>query len=476
MTARPAPDSRPRPDLQALSLAAAAAPGDPERRFLLAHALEAHGRTQEAKEAYLAVLALDPGHFGALNDLGALLHRTDFRAAALTLYAEAVRVRPDEPIARINLANALIAADRAEEAEGHLLAALAADPGQPDAHQAMAALLEDRGEVLAAAEHRLESCRELRLFSVPHVGAGAPIRVLVLNSARGGNIPIRFLLDPEHYAVCVLLVESWRPGVPLPAHDVLFNAIGDADLCASALRIAGEIVRAEAASPVNRVEDVLRTGRLEVAERARGIPGVRPPRMIKALQADAAEAAAGLGYPLLARSPGFHTGRHFVRIEDPAGLDEGLAGLAGAEVLLIEPLPAAGADGRWRKYRVLFIGGAPLPLHLAVSRSWKTHYFTAGMEDDEEARLEEARFLDRPWEVLGAGGRRALEDLAREIRLDYFGVDFGLGPSGEILLFEANATMVVNPPPEGEIWAYRRPAVAAVLSSWRELVRARAGR
>ena len=43
--------------------------------------------------------------------------------------------------------------------------------------------------------------------------------------------------------------------------------------------------------------------------------------------------------------------------------------------------------------------------------------------------------------------------------LDYAGIDFGLRATGEILLFEANATMVVNPPDPGERWAY------AVLAS-----------
>ena len=37
--------------------------------------------------------------------------------------------------------------------------------------------------------------------------------------------------------------------------------------------------------------------------------------------------------------------------------------------------PQAGRHGG--KYRVMFIDGVCHPLHLAISRDWKVHYFTA---------------------------------------------------------------------------------------------------
>ena len=41
---------------------------------------------------------------------------------------------------------------------------------------------------------------------------------------------------------------------------------------------------------------------------------------------------------------------------------------------------------------------------------------------------------------------------------------------GEILFFEANATMVVYPPVLDPKWAYRRPAVEAVLAAVRAML------
>lgn len=45
------------------------------------------------------------------------------------------------------------------------------------------------------------------------------------------------------------------------------------------------------------------------------------------------------------------------------------------------------------------------------------------------------------------------------------GIDFGLNSDGDVLLFEANATMVVNPPDAGEQWDYRRRAVCKILDA-----------
>jgi len=44
----------------------------------------------------------------------------------------------------------------------------------------------------------------------------------------------------------------------------------------------------------------------------------------------------------------------------------------------------------------------------------------------------------------------ALAHIQATLGLDYAGIDFGLSDSGELLLFEANATMVVNPPEPDE--------------------------
>jgi glutathione synthase/RimK-type ligase-like ATP-grasp enzyme len=87
------------------------------------------------------------------------------------------------------------------------------------------------------------------------------------------------------------------------------------------------------------------------------------------------------------------------------------------------------------------------------------------MADQPDHRAEEARFLaDMP----GALGDKAMKALARirdVLGLDYAGVDFGLGRDGDLLLFEANAAMVIAVPDADERWAYRRTAINRIIEA-----------
>ena len=133
--------------------------------------------------------------------------------------------------------------------------------------------------------------------------------------------------------------------------------------------------------------------------------------------------------------------------------------------MTIEYLDARGPDGLARKYRVMFIEGKMFPLHLAISHLWKVHYFTSGMADNAAHREEERRFLENMPTALGERAMAALDEIRSEVGLYYFGVDFALAADGSVLLFEANAAMVVIAPPPEPIWDYRRGPVAAILEA-----------
>ena len=180
----------------------------------------------------------------------------------------------------------------------------------------------------------------------------------------------------------------------------------------------------------------------------------------------------GFRFPLLVRTPGFHTGRHFLRVESPEALAGAVAELPGKELTVIEFLNARGADGKVRKYRVMMIDGQLYPLHVAISSHWKIHYFTAEMAEQADHRAEDAEFLENMPGVLGPRAMEALAQIQAVLGLDYAGIDFGLSATGDLLLFEANATMVVNPPEPDERWAYRRPAVERIFAAVRRMLTA----
>jgi glutathione synthase/RimK-type ligase-like ATP-grasp enzyme len=157
-------------------------------------------------------------------------------------------------------------------------------------------------------------------------------------------------------------------------------------------------------------------------------------------------------------------------VNEPDALADALTRLPGHKLLLIAFIDARSADGYARKYRVLFIDGRLYPVHLAVSKEWKVHYFSSDMAERADHRDEERRFLGDMAATLGAPVVAALEQIGRALGLDYGGVDFAIDTAGNVIVFEANATMAVYPPPAGAQWAYRQPAYEAVIAAVRALI------
>jgi aromatic-L-amino-acid/L-tryptophan decarboxylase len=448
-----------------------------ERACLLAEV----GRSAEARDAYLEVLSREPTHRAALNNLGTLLYETGYRRAARTAYAEAVARHPGDPISHVNLANALRESGGLAEAREHYETALRLRPDLAGAHQGLACVLEECGDPSGAARHRQMEFESRPVVALPYRGERPPVSVLLLAGSTDGNIPMRHFLDDRIFQTFLVFVEFYNPATPLPPHRFVFNAIGDADRAAPALAAAKSVLALTTTPVINAPAAVAATGRSDNAQRLAGIPGVVTPRTVtlpRELLAspDAATTLArhGFDFPLLIRTPGFHTCRHFLRVEAIAQLPAALAELPGEELTVLGYLDARGSDGKARKYRVMSIDGKLYPLHVAISSHWKIHYFTAEMADSPQHRAEDAEFIENMAGVLGPRAMAALAEIQSRLGLDYAGIDFGLSADRQILLFEANATMVVNPPEPDEKWAYRRPAVERIYAAMRGMLMGRA--
>ncbi len=439
--------------------------------------LREQGSFEEAKRDYLELLRRMPTHFGALNDFGTLVLKAGYRQAARSLFSEAVRHHPNNPTGHVNLANLLFLLGEQEQARVHFEAALRIDPDHIHAHRGMGNLLAEAGDDAGARRHRDKAFKNHFLTTLPYRGDSPAVSILVLVSAAGGNIPTTPILDDHHFQTTVLVTEYDDPKVPLPHHDLVFNSIGDADLCREGLEAACAVLMRTDRPVINHPLAVRKTGRAANAERLRGLPNVVVPRMatlprrlLAGPEAAAAVARNGFAFPCLLRAPGFHTGRFFVRVENLQGLAAAAAELPGDDVWLIEQLDARDADGMFRKCRVMIVDRKLYPLHLAISRNWKVHYFRADMADSANNRSKDAAFLENMASVVGQNGVAALERINATLDLDYGGIDFAVNAQGDILLFEANATMVLLPLLMDQKWDYRRPAFDKVFSAVRTML------
>ena len=443
--------------------------------------LAALGRNDDATQAYHAILARSPEHFGALNNLGMLLYESGAHRAALQAYELLVERHPDSAIAHTHVAKLLHDQGRAEDAVAHYERAIALDPSAASAHHGLATILSERGDEAAATRERRLGFTHRPVTFRRYRGEGEALRVLLVGVDGEGNVPMQSFLDDKLFATASLIVDFYDIAASLPPHDIVFNAIGDADRCALALTSANAMLAETTAPILNPPATVLATGRVGNAERLGTLTDVVAPRfaifprwLLQQTDPAGALTASGFDWPVLLRAPGFHTGEHFIKVDDPAQAGAAIATLPGTAVMAIAFLDTRDSSGMFRKYRVITVDGKIYPLHLAISKDWKVHYFSADMVDVPEHRALDAAFLEDPQATVGARGFAALERIVEALALDYGGIDFSVDDNGRVVLFEANATMIVQPPPADAIWDYRRKPVERIIKAFQGMLRTRA--
>jgi Tfp pilus assembly protein PilF len=451
-----------------------------KRATLLANSVR-HGDREEAKSLFLEILKARPSHYGAWNNLGKLLFETGYTSAAHTSYSAAVTYHPKEPVAHLNFGNVLLHMDDLDAAKKHFEIALVIDPSQFEAHQGLSSVLQRQGDEGVATYHRDIGFGGRALSYMDYQGQEEPVPLLILASSIGGNIPWRFLIDQGLFQTTIIATEYFDIQLKLPSHQLIFNAIGDADLCHKGLDIATRLIEMSGAPVINHPNAVKKTGRLMNTRRLAGVSGVIVPRMVRLTKMEILSGSAmeklaqeQMMFPLLLRAPGFHGGNYLERIDVPEALKSTVEKLPGENLLAIEFLDSSLQDGLFRKYRVMSINGALYPIHMAISSGWKVHYFSSDMEDNKDYRDEERIFLNDFAALLGSNTISALSCIGQTLGLDYCGIDFGLDQNGKVLLYEANATMVLNVPTHEKTWDYRRMPIENALAATKKLFKERA--
>lgn len=269
------PFAQPRPD----PLPDPLADSDTEPLLRQAAGLAAEGKTDQALAAYIALLRQQPDHLAALHGLGRLAYRSGYRSAARTAYEQLVSHWPLDTAGRVNLGSLLYDDGDLPGARLQFEAALAIDGTLTDPHRGLARIAQDLGEREKADRRWRWSFPGQAIATQPYRGPRNPVSVLMLVSTDGGNIPTQHILDDRIHAVTALYAEYYRPDLPLPPHDLIFNTIGDADRCGGAL-VAGQAVVARSGKPViNHPARVCETDRAGNAQRLGHLPGIRAPRI-----------------------------------------------------------------------------------------------------------------------------------------------------------------------------------------------------
>lgn len=450
--------------------------GAVEFRFNQANDLAVTGIDVDATKAqaiYIQIINEMPDNLGAWVNLGILLFETGYTSAACTAFTAAVSYHPKNATAQLYLGKVLLYQNDPVAAEKHFEIALDLNAELAEAHQGLASIFQRRGNEGRAAYHRNKGFERCAQSILNYRGQHTPVKLLILSSSLDGNIPWRLLIARDVFESTIIAVEYFDS--PLPDHQLIFNAIGDADLCHDGLKKAARLIEQSTAPVINYPDAVLLTGRLQNARHLGKLPGVIAPHVALIAKSDfyaglVSRLLADFTFPMLLRSPGFHGGNYFSCVESADELNIAFNALPGEHLLAIEFLDTRTEDGMFRKYRVMSIGGELYPVHLAVSSHWNVHYFSSDMDKNEAYRKEEDAFLNDFAACLKPQAISALKHISQTLALDYCGIDFGLDQDGNILLYEANPTMVVIPPTHEQRWDYKRAAIENVLAAAKKML------
>lgn len=232
----------------------------------------------------------------------------------------------------------------------------------------------------------------------------------------------------------------------LHPYRVILNLITDPDQNPKTLENLKKLLRGYSGQVLNRPESVIRSTRDQVAKLLDGTPGLIAPKVVRVRNARPDPVAGaiertGMRFPLIVRLAGTHTGIIVGLFDD---MDELRAAITQpGEHIVIEFVDFRSEDGLYRKYRAFFIGERIIFRHMLVSDTWNVHASdrTRFMADRPDLLAEEQALFEKGEDAFPAGAMQTLAAVRDRMPLDYFGMDFGIAPDGQIVLFEANATM-----------------------------------
>jgi hypothetical protein len=236
-----------------------------------------------------------------------------------------------------------------------------------------------------------------------------------------------------------------------------------------------KLLRQATGMVLNRPEAVLRSTRDQVARRLSGIPGLVVPRVVrikpgKPDQAIQMVERAGLSFPIILRQAGTHTGR-IVGLVDRID-DLRLQLVDGVDHLATEFFDFRSPDGLYRKHRVWFFGDRMVCRHLMISDHWNVHGKDAYrfMIDRPKLIEEERALLAEPEGAFSPAVKQVLQAIRQRMELDFFGTDFAITNDGQVLLFEANATMNFYAALPGPQFEYLQRVVPPARAAFRKLL------
>jgi hypothetical protein len=326
-----------------------------------------------------------------------------------------------------------------------------------------------------------------RLYRTPCATSSPRLRVLALAAATdiGGNTPIEFLLEDAEIELYTLYVVPGMPlPQPLPPHDIAIVVAPASESERDTLGEIDQLVRTWPKPVLNLPQNIFQLDRDRLHVLLESVPGISIPTTARLSRNNLCDIAhdhgllrdsiADGGFPLIVRPVDGHSGRGLAKLDFASDIDAYLSQRSEADFFISPHVDYSGADGLFRKYRVVLIDGRPYACHMAISDQWKVWYYNADMAQCAVHRAEEAHFMANFDGEFARRHSATLAEIARRIDLEYFGIDCAETKDGKLLIFEADNVMIVHNMDPVDVFPYKSPQMRKIFDSFAAMLRRRA--
>ena len=306
--------------------------------------------------------------------------------------------------------------------------------------------------------------RRVLVLAVPgDFQANLPLGALL--STDGTQLHTLWLSNPQ----AIINDPSSAFGKDRPQFDCVFIAIAEDTRHLAALQAADCLAASLGVPVINRAARIAAVSRVGVAERLRDLPHAIVPTPVL-LDRSALTCGDDLPFPIIVRPVGAHAGQGLARLETQVELLAYLERAAEGHFFVAPFIDYRSSDGFWRKYRIIFVDGRPLPYHLAIHSDWAVWYYNARMDLDAWKRAEEASFVADIETAFPESAMVALRCLADRIGLDYFGLDCSVMPDGRLLVFEVETGMLVHSWDPPALYPYKQACADAIRDATEAMI------
>ena len=432
------------------------------------------GRRAEAIAIFAEAISHHPGDAALLNNLAVTLEESGDTDGALAAYRQAAEIDPTLWPALFGMANQLIKKNDYAGAEALFKKTLELAPDHVPSHMAIYELAQIRGDRSTALMHQAVALTYQQVFTEP---AATPKRSVLCTMAPGdwqANVPVDLLFDRKttSWHKFYLLGDRQLQALQLPPHDIIFNAIAEADEAELPLHLCAQLVSQEGKPVINNPVAVLNTNRATMPDLLKDT-GCNVPPTVRLTRAQVQAREIPFGVPFVIRPVGSHAGRDLEKIERLEDLGAYLENASNALYYLTPFIDYSDEDGHFRKYRIIVVDGVPYPFHMAISKNWMVHYYNAPMAENAWMRAEEEQWMAEFESIFTLAQQRSLRDMAKALGLDYFGVDCAVGRDGRLLIFEADPGVIVHIGDPIEIYPYKHRHVPRIFTAVERMIDAR---